>query len=354
MKLQSFVVLATLAACGTNPGSDVADAGSDISDASPDAPADAREDADATADTEPDLIFDGQEDGGRDATADAVEDAVPDAIEDAVPDLAEDIGTGGPIEARGWYSTSFEHAGFIRDGEVDPASFGPGCNPYFAPLEGREQWWTIAPLDTGLAIHPSPHDTGWTRVGLIDAVGTVSEADPTGHMGAYDRDFTLETSMVDACATARSMPHCMTPRTADMCFEGLEFWGESRRHELVEIMAGPIGTTETFELHIFLGEDVADGRTDVILHFDVTRSDFEPEDARFVHGAADLRVRHGMIELHGFAFVEVPVEVDPNEGWIVVDRSDGSVEVSLALLREDGTTTRVWGDFAITDTLALP
>ena len=357
MKLQNFVVLALVAACGTDPSADSVGDPTDVADAEGDAGTDATIDTspDAGSDTAVDSGTDTRSDTAVDADLDAEADAdtLPDVETDAPADTSVDVGEGS-VSARGWYSTSFEHAGFIGEGEVNPVSFGPGCNPYFVPLDGFEQWWTMAPNTTGLAMHPSPHASGWTRAGLIDAAGTLSESDPTGHMGEYDRDFTVESSTLHACETEERMPHCMTPRTGDLCLQGLEIFGETRRHELVEVLASPIGSNERFELRVITGEDVVDGRTDIVFEFNVARPDFEPGDARFVYGPGDLEVSHSIIELQGFAYVEVPFTVSTDAGWLVVDRSDGSIEVSLDLVREDGLSTRVWADFSITDTLALP
>ena len=346
MELQIFIAAALLAGCGTDPSAEDVGDPSDTSDVGGDSDS---IDVITTPDVESDLPTDSARDSGLDVDRDAGPDVMGDADQDAPIDVGE-----GAVRAQGWYSTSFEHAGFIREGEVNPVSFAPGCNPYFVPLEDLEQWWTMAPLATALAMHPGQHSNGWVRAGLIDAEGTVTEADPTDHMGEYDRDFTLESSTVLACETAAAMPHCMTPRTGDLCFEGVEIYGDTRRHELVEVLAGPIGSSQRFELRVITGEDVGDGRTDIVLEFDVDRPDFEPEDGRFVYVPSGLDVSLAMIEFHGFAYVEVPFELSTDAGWLVADRSDPSIEFSLDMIREDGNSTRVWGDFAITDTLALP
>lgn len=356
MKPQIFAVVALLAACGTDPAADVPtdrDAGADASDAAPDVVADVADVDDTAVDTTADVAAD------TEANADTIVDAVadtpdlePDTEPDVIPDVVPD--TGETVTLRGWYSQAFEHSGIIPEDEVNNASFDSGCTAYLIPLEDGEQWWTVTSTPPGLALHPAPHNVGFERVGLVEATGVVHNNGPTGHLGQYDRDFDLQDSTLFACETVERLPHCLTPRTDDLCFTGLDVEGLTVRHELVEILPGPMGNTEVFELRIITGENVGDGRTDLVLHFNVERADHFPEDDRYGYDAEQVEVAHAVFELHGLFYQEVPFEVRSTDGWLTVDRSDASVELSLELLGEDGRSTTVWGDFPITDTIALP
>ncbi|MFT6396453.1 MAG: hypothetical protein ACJAYU_001196 [Bradymonadia bacterium] len=350
MKPQIFVLLTLLLGCGTDPAADVpseSDAGTDSSDTTPDTSADAETDAhpDSAEDVDPDAVADTKDTAGPDVEPDTAErDVEPDIQPDA-----EEL-----VTQRGWYSHADEHSGFIPEGDINNASFDAGCNAYLVPLDDGEQWWTVADEPAGLALHPATHEIGFERMGLIEATGIVRSDGPTGHWGEYERDFALFETTLLACETVERMPRCLTPRTEEICFGGLDVEGLTVRHVLVEVVPRALGNIQSFQLRITTGENVGDGRTDIILHFGLELSDAIPEDDRYGYTVGQIEVTHTIFEFHAFPYQEIPFELRKADGWITLDRSDASIELSLDLAHEDGSNFYLWGDFPITDTLIMP
>ncbi len=87
--------------------------------------------------------------------------------------------------------------------------------------------------------------------------------------------------------------------------------------------------------------------------FTLESSEDIPEGDRYHYPVGEVEITDAVFEMHGLSYEEIPFEVPDSEGWITLDRTDASIELSLDLTLEDGVSVNMWGDFPITNTVFM-
>lgn len=303
----------------------------------------------------------GADDGGidlgpGDVGSDLVDDAGPvdvgrpDAGRDAASDdVGEDAGSGIRT-ATGWYSSAFEHSGFVADdgaGAPQVTIDEDNCSPYLMAETPTENWWTL-----GEVIDEARTTvTAGGSLSRMELTGELSARGMHGHLGGYDREFVVSDGRVLACETAAAAGHCVYPRADDVCvIPSVSVVSPDSEPDpyLTQTFGGVAESPTNYDLRITYDENVADGRTDVVVQWAIGA------DADAHVGVEDLDSVSLTVEEHGFIFREISYE--NLDGWVA--RSPTGTDAWMVSITgessEDGSPLRVWGFFPVDETIALP
>jgi hypothetical protein len=310
-----------------NPKSDASDVGESSADTGTDAESgDVRSDAD---------MFMGYDVGS--------DDVGPDGGGDVGRDLGPTLMT-----ATGWYSSAFEHSGFVADSGGTPSVMvtESDCSPYVTPPDTVENWWTVgAPLNDARTLV-----AGGGSLSRMELTGELSPPGMYGHLGAYDRRFDVTEGSVLVCETARVVGHCVYPKPNDLCvipsMSAVDPDSDPKPY-LTETLGGQPNSPTSYELRLTYDEGMPDSRTDVALRWSLASNPDMPV------GVDELESVSLEVEEHGVAFAIIPYDV--LDGWVAHGPTAGDEwMVSVTGETEGGRSLRVWGSFPVDETIALP
>jgi hypothetical protein len=282
--------------------------------------------------------------GCDDRSAGAV---IPDgAVGDGSVDVDADLPPDGDVltvtDEVGWYSTAFEHSGFVAEQDIDPQSL-EYCDAYIDRLEGREMWWVYAPShDFPLGLTLFPATGGYEDIGLIRVSGTISELGEYGHMGYYDRELTITDYTLLTCRTVAELGHCVVP----------EVNPDSRREELWRELPGPDGWLCFYDLTVVDNENVLDGETRINVHFSMP-CEVDPGLGWEVFELADIQ-EITLTEERLWHAYEVIHFNEQLEGWVMRDETGGRLKISVSGYDPEEGTRHVWVDAEVDGDIAYP
>lgn len=297
-------------------------------------------------------------DTGVDATPDMPDpiDAAPDVrpdmpVDAGAPDVSPDLPDTGStmVTATGWYTSSFEHSGFLESAPPHIYPLGPGCSPGLLFDPPAENWWLTSTLES-FFVNPTMGAFG--NAALVTVHGELSPVGEYGHLGNYDREIVIDSYERHGCETAEVLGHCSKPMRNDQCAIPAINSPDVSMTQSLTVTSGGVVAISYFEGRLTFGEEVGDGRSDAVVRWNLDENAAPMQH----YAASDLDGLSLTLESHGLFYSETQYE--QLDGWI--EYSDGAADgwyVSLSGVDPsdpNGPGLHVWGWFAVTDRIAAP
>lgn len=249
-------------------------------------------------------------------------------------------------ELVGWYSSAFEHVGFVLEQDADQTAL-KSCNPYIFAVSGKETWWAESmPSEAGLPLYPRPDNN--ERMGLVRVRGYLSPPGQYGHDGSYQRELDV-TSVEDlTCETVASVEHCVIPKSSHFC-QIPSPQHTTREIRLVRIIQGP-SNSEEYQLVVDYDENVMDGATSFTIHFHVPFDGFP--DYNGWEAIQSVQLIDPQVYEERFWIYYLRIDYTEGlAGWVLRNKDDEILKISISAGNADEGRIHIWGDFPIDENI---